>query len=108
MPTSAAKKRARADAREGKKPTTQAGEFVREEMHRMKRGGGRARSPQQAIAIGLSEARREGVKVGPPKRSTGSRKKSGRGRTRSTTAKTLPARSRAAGRRRSSRKTAGA
>lgn len=67
MPTATAKKRARADARAGKKPTTQAGEFIREEMHELKRGQGTARSRQQAIAIGLSEARRAGVKLGAPK-----------------------------------------
>jgi hypothetical protein len=68
MPTAAAKKRARRDARQGKKPTTQAGEFVKEEMHKMKRGGGAARSRKQAVAIGLSEARRSGVKLGAPKK----------------------------------------
>jgi len=78
MPTQAAKKRARQDAREGKKPTTQAGEFIREEMHQMKRGKGVARSRKQAIAIGLSEARREGVKVGTPKRGSATMKRKAR------------------------------
>lgn len=68
MPTPTTKKRARRDAREGKKPTTQAGEFVREEMHRLKEGSGNVRSRQQAIAIGLSEARRSGVKLGSPQK----------------------------------------
>jgi hypothetical protein len=68
MPTEAAKKRARKDARQGKKPSTQAGEFVREEMHEYKRGSGTARSRKQAIAIGLSEARRSGVKLGSPRK----------------------------------------
>jgi Family of unknown function (DUF6496) len=73
MPLEKAKKRARADAREGKRPATQAGEFVREEMHRLKEGSGNVRSRQQAIAIGLSEARRAGVKLGvPPKGRTSS------------------------------------
>lgn len=73
MPTERARKRARADARAGKRPTTQAGEFVREEMHRLKAGSGNVRSRQQAIAIGLSEARRAGVKLGaPPKGRTSS------------------------------------
>lgn len=68
MPTQAAKKRARKDAREGKKPSTQAGEFVREEMRQYKRGRGSAGSRKQAVAIGLSEARRAGVKLGTPKK----------------------------------------
>ena len=68
MPKAIAKKRARADARQGKKPSTQAGEFVREEMHALKRGSGNVKSRKQAIAIGLSEARRAGVKMGAPKR----------------------------------------
>lgn len=68
MPTKTAKKQARSAARKGKKPTTQAGAFVREEMHRYKRGQGTAQSKKQAVAIGLSEARREGVKLGTPKK----------------------------------------
>jgi hypothetical protein len=50
-------KRARQDAREGKSPSTQAGEFVREEIHHVREGKHGARSPEQAIAIGLSKAR---------------------------------------------------
>lgn len=61
-------KRAQEDAREGQKPTTQAGEFVREEMHRLKEGSGNVRSRRQAVAIGLSEARRAGVKLGTPRK----------------------------------------
>lgn len=68
MPKPATVQRARRDARQGKKPTTQAGEFVRENMDKMKRGSGNVRSRKQAIAIGLSEARRSGVKLGKPKR----------------------------------------
>jgi hypothetical protein len=68
MPTKTAIKRARRDARAGKKPTTQAGEFVREEMHELKKGSGNVRSRKQAIAIGLSEARRSGVKLPAPKK----------------------------------------
>ncbi|MFZ3199816.1 MAG: DUF6496 domain-containing protein, partial [Candidatus Acidiferrales bacterium] len=60
--------RAREDEREGKSPSTQAGEFVREEMHHIREGKHGAQSPQQAIAIGLSKARRAGVKLPPPKR----------------------------------------
>lgn len=60
--------RARADKREGKSPTTQAGEFVREEMHHIREGKHGARSTKQAIAIGLSKARRSGVDLPPPAR----------------------------------------
>ena len=59
--------RAHEDEREGKSPSTQAGEFVREEMHHVREGKHGARSPQQAIAIGLSKARRAGVKLPQPK-----------------------------------------
>lgn len=58
--------RAKADERAGKAPSTQAGEFVREEVERYKEGTGPARSHKQAIAIGLSEARRSGVDLPPP------------------------------------------
>ncbi len=68
MPEKRTVERARKDAREGKAPTTQAGEFIREEMHHIREGKHGARSPQQAIAIGLSKARRSGVKLPPPKR----------------------------------------
>jgi hypothetical protein len=61
-------KRAHEDAREGKSPSTQAGEFVREEMHHIREGKHGARSTKQAIAIGLSKARRAGVKLRPPRR----------------------------------------
>jgi hypothetical protein len=52
--------------RAGKAPTTQAGEFVREEVRKIRRGEHGARSPQQVIAIGLSKARRAGVALSPP------------------------------------------
>lgn len=68
MPTTATRQRAQRRKREGEKPTTQAGEYVREEMKKMKRGGGTARSRKQAVAIGLSEARREGVKLDVPRK----------------------------------------
>ncbi len=58
--------RARQDARKGKSPSTQAGEFVREEVHHVRRGKHGARSAKQAIAIGLSKARRAGVKLRAP------------------------------------------
>jgi hypothetical protein len=60
--------RARADAREGKAPGTQAGEFVREEIDNIRQGKHGARNTKQAIAIGLSKARRAGVKLRPPAR----------------------------------------
>ncbi len=68
MPEDEIIERAREDEREGKLPSTQAGEFVREEMEHIREGEHGARSPQQAIAIGLSKARRAGVKLPPPKR----------------------------------------
>ena len=67
MPEKEAIERAREDAREGKSASTQAGEFVREEMHHIREGKHGARSTKQAIAIGLSEARRAGVKLEPPR-----------------------------------------
>jgi hypothetical protein len=68
MPERKTVERARKAKREGKAPTTQAGEFVREEMEHVRRGKHGARSTKQAIAIGLSKARRSGVKLKPPKR----------------------------------------
>jgi hypothetical protein len=61
-------RRAQRDKQEGKSPSTQAGEFVREEMHHIREGKHGAQSPQQAIAIGLSKARRAGVKLPAPKK----------------------------------------
>jgi hypothetical protein len=58
--------RAQRDAEEGKAPSTQAGEFVREEIHHVREGKHGARSTKQAIAIGLSKARRAGVELPPP------------------------------------------
>lgn len=75
MPERETVERAREDAREGKSPSTQAGEFVREEIHHVREGKHGARSPQQAIAIGLSKARRAGVKLAPPKGPASVRKK---------------------------------
>ena len=63
MPRKTTKKRAQAKKRQGKSASTQAGEYVREQMHKMKRRKGSAKSRRQAIAIGLSEARRSGVNV---------------------------------------------
>src|SRR5829696_5014071 len=66
MPEKATVERARRDKRTGKAPTTQAGEFVREEIRHIHEGKHGARSAKQAIAIGLSKARRAGVKLPPP------------------------------------------
>lgn len=68
MPTKRTIAKARQDKRQGKSPSTQAGEFVHEEIDKIRRGEHGARSPQQAIAIGLSEARRAGVDLPPPKK----------------------------------------
>src|SRR5438045_4065769 len=66
MPDAETIERARRDKREGKSTSTQAGEFVREEMHHIREGKHGARSPEQAIAIGLSKARRAGVNLKAP------------------------------------------
>jgi hypothetical protein len=68
MPERQTLERAHKAKREGKAPTTQAGEFVREEMEHIREGKHGARSTKQAIAIGLSKARRAGVKLPPPKK----------------------------------------
>ena len=97
MPEKETVEKARQDEREGKSPSTQAGEFVHEEIEHVREGKHGARSTKQAIAIGLSKARRAGVKVGAPKRgrskaSTRKSAKSSNGSARSTS----PKRSRAA------------
>jgi hypothetical protein len=66
MPERETVERAKRDKREGKAPSTQAGEFIREEMHHIREGKHGARSSKQAIAIGLSKARRAGVELKPP------------------------------------------
>ena len=84
MPDKETLERAQQDKREGKSASTQAGEFVREEMHHIREGKHGAASTEQAIAIGLSKARRAGVKL--PRRGASaksakagaSRRKSGR------------------------------
>jgi hypothetical protein len=68
MPERKTIERARRDKREGKAASTQAGEFVREEIEHIREGRHGARSPAQAIAIGLSKARRAGVELPPPKK----------------------------------------
>ena len=97
MPEKKTIERARRDKREGKSPSTQAGEFVREEIEHVREGKHGARSTKQAIAIGLSKARRAGVDLPPPKKgvtSTRTRKSAasayaaGHGATRKTTRST--------------------
>ncbi len=68
MPEKRTMEKAKADLREGKRPSTAAGEFVREEIEHVRHGKHGARSPQQAIAIGLSKARRAGIPLPPPKK----------------------------------------
>jgi hypothetical protein len=81
MPEKNAKRRAQTKKRQGKSASTQAGEYVREEMLHSKQGKHSAKNPKQAIAIGLSKARREGVDVKPPRKgktSAATRKKAER------------------------------
>src|SRR5438093_13318954 len=68
MPEKRTIERARKAKREGKSPTTQAGQFVREEMEHIREGKHGARSTKQAIAIGLSKARSAGVELPPPEK----------------------------------------
>jgi hypothetical protein len=75
MPEKETIERAQRDKAQGKAPYTQAGEFVEEEMDHIRGGKHGARSPQQAIAIGLSKARRAGVKLPPPKNASGRTRK---------------------------------
>jgi hypothetical protein len=101
MPEKETLERAREDAQEGKSPSTQAGEFVKEEMDHIREGKHGARSTKQAIAIGLSKARRAGVNLPPPKKgktSAATRTKAERdlSRGRSGVRKTSATRSRAA------------
>jgi len=95
MPEKRTIQRARKDKREGKSASTQAGEFVHEEIEHVREGKHGARSAKQAIAIGLSKARRAGVKVGTPKRAKASTKKSARSASSRAGKKVSPRRSRA-------------
>src|SRR6202142_4727073 len=70
MPEKEGVERAEEDLKEGKSPSTQAGEFVHEEIEHVKEGKHGARSTEQAIAIGLSKARRAGVNLPPPPKGT--------------------------------------
>jgi hypothetical protein len=98
MPEKATVARARQDKRAGKAPSTQAGEFVREEIHHVREGKHGARSAKQAIAIGLSKARRAGVKLpSPPARAKATTKRSAASASRAANrrGKTSPRRARA-------------
>ena len=99
MPDKTTVKKARADLRAGKSPTTAAGEFVREEIEHVREGKHGARSPEQAIAIGLSKARRAGIPLKPPPKKGRAKKTSRRStgatsRKRSTTSRARSAASR--------------
>jgi len=74
MPTKETMERVKQDKREGKSPSTQAGEFIKETIDDIRSGRYGARSTKQAIAIGLSKARRAGVDLPPPKKGTTSDK----------------------------------
>src|SRR5437588_5564800 len=99
MPEEETIRRAHEDAEEGKSASTQAGEFVREEIHHIREGKHGARNTKQAIAIGLSKARRAGVKLPAPKRGSAKVRRqaardTAKGKTRSQR-QTSPTRSRA-------------
>ena len=100
MPEKSTLRRARRDKRQGKAPSTQAGEFVREEMHHVREGKHGARSTKQAIAIGLSKARRSGVKLRPPRRAKASTKRSAKYASRAARRHAQPSTRRASGVRR--------
>ena len=74
MPEKRTVEKARRDKRQGKSPSTQAGEFVHEEMEHVRQGKHGATSKKQAIAIGLSKARRAGVDLPPPRKGSVSAK----------------------------------
>src|SRR5260221_7916884 len=74
MPDKRIIEKARRDKRAGKSPSTQAGEFIHDEIKKIRRGRHGARNTKQAIAIGLSEARRAGVDLPPPKKGTTSKR----------------------------------
>src|SRR5687768_13386271 len=95
MPEKETKRRAARDKRQGKAKSTQAGEFVREEIHHVREGKHGARSTKQAIAIGLSKARRSGVKLPPPKRGKATTKQSARSANRAASRRTRPSATRA-------------
>ena len=75
MPERATTEKAKSKLRHGRSASTAAGEFVREEMHHIREGKHGARSAKQAIAIGLSKARRAGIPLGTPKRGSAASKR---------------------------------
>jgi len=95
MPEKETLERARRDKRQGKSPSTQAGEFVHEEIEHVREGKHGARSTKQAIAIGLSKARRAGVRLPPPKHGKASTRKSAAGAARAGRAHRKPSARRA-------------
>jgi hypothetical protein len=97
MPEKETLERAAEDKREGKSASTQAGEFIREEMHHIREGKHGAANTKQAIAIGLNKARKAGVKLRAPKKGTTSAKtrKSAQSASRRAGKKTSAKRSRA-------------
>jgi len=96
MPEKETLRRAHADKRAGKSPTTQAGEFVREEIHHVREGKHGARSAKQAIAIGLSKARRAGVDLpAPPASASKSTKRSAKSARRRASSRKRPSLKRA-------------
>jgi hypothetical protein len=96
MPERQTQQRAARARRQGKAPTTQAGEYVREEMHHIREGKHGARSTKQAIAIGLSKARRSGVKLPrPPANAKASTKRSAQSAARAANRRARPSRKRA-------------
>jgi hypothetical protein len=104
MPEREVVRRAKKDKREGKAPSTQAGEFVREEIHHVREGKHGARSTKQAIAIGLSKARRAGVKLPAPRRVSAKTRASARAATRASQRRARPSTRRARAVRRSLRR----
>jgi hypothetical protein len=98
MPEKETVERARQAKRQGKAPSSQAGEFVREEIHHVREGKHGARSTKQAIAIGLSKARRAGVKLRPPRKAKAQTKQSAKYASRAGRhPRTRPSRTRARG-----------
>ena len=95
MPEKATIARARRAKRQGKAPSTQAGEFVREEIHHVREGKHGARSAKQAIAIGLSKARRAGVHLAAPRNAKASTKRSAKSATSAAKRQAHPSRRRA-------------
>ena len=104
MPDKETIRQAAKDRRQGKAKSTQAGEFVREEIHHVREGKHGARSTKQAIAIGLSKARRSGVKLPLPKRGKAATKQSARYANRAAGRRARPSATRARGVRRALRR----